>query len=106
MSSKKRTKAHFIDALNFTPSKTEPVKADPDETRSSNVTLPARMWEWIDEKHAESRSAGGAPLRKAAIIRAVFEITMEIDVDLAGCQTEDEIVERFVQALRQKYKDR
>ncbi len=87
--------------------KTEPAKlpATPDDaSRASNVTLPVAVWEWIDTKHAESRSSGGAPLRKAAVIRSVFEIMMAVDVDLAGCQTEDEMVGRFEQALQRKYR--
>jgi hypothetical protein len=48
------------------------------ETRSSNVTLSVTIWEWIDSKHAETRSTGGKSLRKGAIIRAVFEAMMTI----------------------------
>jgi hypothetical protein len=72
-----------------------------EETRSSNVTLPARMWEWIDAKHAEARSKGGKPLRKAAIIRAVFEVVMAADVDLAGTQSEEEMTQRINRAVKQ-----
>ena len=88
------------------PPNAEPVKpqADPEEPRSSNVTLPARIWEWIDDKHAQQRSHGGAPLRKAAVIRSVFEVAMGVDVDLTGCQTEEEVVARFRQALERKYR--
>jgi hypothetical protein len=70
-----------------------------EETRSSNVTLPVKMWEWIDTKHAEARSKGGKPLRKAAIIRSVFEVVMAANVDLAGTQSEEELVERLKRAI-------
>jgi hypothetical protein len=72
-----------------------------EETRASNVTLPARIWESIDAKHAEARSKGGKPLRKAAIIRAVFEVVMAANVDLAGTQSEQELVERLKRANTQ-----
>jgi hypothetical protein len=70
------------------------------ETRSSNVTLPVTVWEWIDRKHAEARTAGGRPLRKAAIIRAVFEVAMQTEVNLAGVQSDEEIAARLLRALR------
>jgi hypothetical protein len=72
-----------------------------EETRASNVTLPISMWEWIDAKHAEARTGGGKPLRKSAIIRAVFAVAMEVKVDLAGVQTEEEIAQRLIRAIRQ-----
>jgi hypothetical protein len=59
------------------------------------------VWEWIDTKHAEARSKGGKPLRKAAIIRAVFEVVMAVDIDLAGTQSEEELVSRLSRAIRQ-----
>jgi hypothetical protein len=72
-----------------------------EETRSSNVTLPVKVWEWIDAKHAEARSKGGKPLRKAAIIRAVFDVVMSNDVNLSGTQSEEELVSRLKRAIEQ-----
>jgi hypothetical protein len=114
-----KSKPHPLDSLTFNPPKLDeaaplsqpevpapPVKtAEPlapeEDTRSSNVTLPIKVWEWIDSKHAEARSKGGKPLRKAAIIRAVFEVVMSADVDLSGTQSEEELVGRFKRAVTQ-----
>ena len=70
-------------------------------TRSSNVTLPVDTWDWIDTKYIEARSKGGKQFRKAAIIRAVFDVVMAADVDLTGAQSEAEIVERLRHAVVQ-----
>jgi hypothetical protein len=80
---------------------TQPQAAPEIETRSSNVTLPANIWEWIDAKHAQARSAGGKPMRKAAIIRAVFDAVMAVEVDLSGAQSEEDIAQRIIRAIRQ-----
>lgn len=113
-----KSKSHPLDSLTFkapkldeTPSvimappttaSTPTLQQDEaEETRSSNVTLPIRVWEWIDAKHAEARSKGGKPLRKAAVIRAVFEVVMDAKVDLAGAQSEEELIARFKCAMKQ-----
>jgi hypothetical protein len=114
-----KSKSHPLDSLTFTAPKLDeapPVvsapptapaapkeEVDAEETRSSNVTLPVRIWEWIDAKHAEARSKGGKPLRKAAIIRAVFEVAMSSDVNLSGAQSEDDIATRISRAIKQQH---
>jgi hypothetical protein len=85
-----------------TPAQAPQPQAAPEvETRSSNVTLPAPIWEWIDAKHAQARSVGGKPMRKAAIIRAVFKAVMAVEVDLSGAQSEEDIAQRIIRAMRQ-----
>lgn len=114
MPSKPR-KPHPLDTLSFQPtepadpSPTRPAQPEPapapqeEPTRSSNVTLPVSVWEWIDHKHAEARSAGGAPLRKSAIIRAAFLVAMAVDVDVAGSQTDEEIAQKIISAIAQSH---
>jgi hypothetical protein len=112
-----KKRSHPLDSLTFAAPKldapqdpavpsvlapTHPSQTAPEEaSRSSNVTLPIKVWEWIDTKHAEARRNGGKPLRKAAIIRAVFEVIMVADVDLAGVQSEEELTARLLRAVRQ-----
>jgi len=112
----RKQKDHPLDSLTFSAPKLDEMLLVPEpdqsvsgpaskhkevETRSSNVTLPAPIWEWIDAKHAEARSAGGKAIRKSSIIRAVFEVVMSIDVDLSGSQSEEEITKRLLRALGQ-----
>lgn len=110
-----KPKAHPLANLKFTPPTEEPQapapapestpapKAPPapteEPTRSSNVTLPVSVWEWIDRKHAEARSRGGAPIRKAAILRAVFAVVMSAEADIAGALSEEEIAKLFTRAV-------
>src|SRR5687768_4984333 len=104
-----KSKSHPLDNLSFSAPKLEEVqpviqaqKTDEpppvaeEETRASNVTLPIRAWEWIDAKHAQARTKKGKPLRKAAIIRAVFEAVMSAEVDLSGAQSEEDIAKRIM----------
>lgn len=113
MSSKR--KAHPLENLSFDPpaptsqpaptslGKEEPAPTpQEDPTRSSNVTLPASIWEWVDAKHAQARSAGGAAFRKSAIMRAVFLVAMSADVDIAGSQSDEEIAEKIIRAIAQQ----
>ena len=83
------------------PPSDQPAPAESEPTRSSNVILPVRIWDWIDAKHAEARSNGGKAIRKAAIIRAVFEAVMATEVDLSGAQSEREIAQRVNRAIAQ-----
>jgi hypothetical protein len=109
-----KNKIHPLDNLSFSAPKLEEVQpviqaskpaAPPpvaeEETRASNVTLPVTVWEWIDTKHAEARTKKGKPLRKAAIIRAVFEAVMSAEVDLSGAQSEEDIAKRIIRAIKQ-----
>ena len=107
MPSPKR-KAHPLADLKFTapnaapqpaPAPQAPPAQTEELTRSSNVTLPVSVWEWIDRKHAEARSRGGAPIRKAAILRAVFAVAMSAEADIAGALSEDEIAELITRAI-------
>jgi hypothetical protein len=108
-----KSKSHPLDNLSFSAPKLEEVQpvihaaktaAPPpvaeEETRASNVTLQVRAWEWIDAKHAQARSNRGKPLRKAAIIRAVFEAVMSVEVDLSGAQSEEDIAKRIIGAMK------
>ena len=57
--------------------------------------------EWIDAKHAEARSRGGHPFRKTAIMRAVLEAVMAVEVDFSGAATEQELTARIVKAMKE-----
>ncbi len=105
-----KRKPHPLESLTFaapapTPQPTDASTAPPapapteEPTRSSNVTLPVSVWEWIDRKHAEARSRGGAPIRKAAILRAVFAVAMSAEADVAGALSEEEIAELLTRAI-------
>ncbi|MEM7125703.1 MAG: hypothetical protein AAF702_05220 [Chloroflexota bacterium] len=72
-------------------------------TRSSNVTLPVSMWDWIDDRHREIQRSGWHSARKAAVIRAVLRVAMTVEVDLAGVMSEEEIVQRYKRAMKQPH---
>lgn len=71
--------------------------------RSSNVTLPISMWDWIDDRHREIQRGGWHSARKAAVIRAVLRVAMAVEVDLSGVQSEEEIEQRYKRAMGQPH---
>lgn len=112
MPSPKR-KPHPLENLTFdaapapAPQPAPPAPAVPDQAdpiRSSNVTLPASIWEWIDRKQVEARSRGGAPFRKSAIIRAAFLVAMSAEADISGALSEEEIAELMIRAVVESHK--
>ncbi|MEM7132109.1 MAG: hypothetical protein AAF702_37735 [Chloroflexota bacterium] len=70
-------------------------------TRSSNVTLPISMWDWIDDRHREIQRSGWHSIRKAAVIRAIIQTAISVEVDLTGVTTEEEISQRYRSAIQQ-----
>ena len=72
-------------------------------TRSSNVTLPISTWDWIDDRHREIQRSGWHAIRKAAVIRAVLQVAMEVEVDLSGVRSEEEIAQRYSRAIKQSH---
>jgi hypothetical protein len=71
------------------------------ETRASNVALPISQWRWIDQKHTDIQGTWGSA-KKNAILRALLTIAMEVDPDLTGCTSEDDITDRLRQAIKQQ----
>ena len=71
------------------------------EKRSFTVLLPIEQIEWVDAKHAEARSQKGHPFRKTAILRAVLDVVMASEVNLAGSQKESELRERLLMAIKE-----
>jgi hypothetical protein len=86
------------------PAPAPPAVVPEDPIRSSNVTLPASIWEWIDRKQVEARSRGGAPFRKSAIIRAAFLVAMSAEADISGALSEEEIAELMIRAVVEEHK--
>lgn len=73
-----------------------------DPTRASNVTLRESQWNWIDDKQREIQREGWRGVNKSSVLRAVIEVAMSSEVDLAGATTEEEIVQRLSRAMTQQ----
>lgn len=73
-----------------------------DPTRSSNVTLRESQWNWVDDKQREIQREGWRAVNKSSILRAVMEVAMSAEVDLAGVTSEEEIAQRLNRAIKQQ----
>ncbi len=83
-------------------SKREKQKNDPGKLRQTTVMLHDKEMDWLDEKVMEVRKNGGKALRKTALVRALINLAIASPVDIKGVKSEEELVERFEQADKNK----
>lgn len=69
-------------------------------TRQSAIFLQEEHIDWLEDRCREARRNGGRAIRKAAVIRALLDVAMEVGIDLTGLRREDDLVVRIRQALR------
>ena len=63
-----------------------------------NLTLPDELDRVLQEFGNDARATGGYKLPKTMIMRALVRLLMTLDVDPSGVKTEDELLERILQA--------
>lgn len=110
MSSRKRAQVKNNSPLDtlFTPTRRRqesspddsPSPGDERTARQSSVQLYEDQLDWIDEKRIEARKQGGRRLRKTDFVRALIDLAMSCDVDLRGVTTDEELVERFREGIK------
>jgi len=64
-----------------------------------NLTLPDELDRVLQELGNDARATGGYKIPKTMIMRALVRLLMRLDVDPSGIKTEDELLERLVQAI-------
>ncbi len=89
-------KTDKLDEVSSKPKDREPVTKS--KTRTTSLKMYEHQLDWLDQKCTEARKEGGKGIRKAAIIRALIDLAMDSNADLAGVKSEEEVVERFKQA--------
>ena len=76
---------------------------DNNDSKSSyirvNLTLPDELDRVLQELGNDARATGGYKIPKTMIMRALVRLLMRLDVDPSGIKTEDELLERLVQAI-------
>ncbi len=65
-----------------------------------NLTLPDELDRVLQELGNNARATGGYKIPKTMIMRALVRLLMRLDVDPSGIRTEDELLERILQAIR------
>lgn len=64
----------------------------------TNMILYKDQTQWLDELCLKARQEEGIPVRRTALIRAIIDFAQTLPVDIAGVQSEEQIIERFKQA--------
>lgn len=64
------------------------------------ISITKEMDAWLQELSSRMKSSGGYKLPKSYIIRALLDAAMKLKIDVLGVKTEDELVERIREAVR------
>lgn len=64
-----------------------------------NLTLPDELDRVLQELGNDARATGGYKIPKTMIMRALVRLLMTLDVDPSGIKTEDELLERILEAV-------
>ncbi len=67
-----------------------------------NLTLPESMDRFLEEVGIEAKAGKGYKLPKTLILRALIRLMSELDVDVGGVKTEEELLDRLLAALKRK----
>lgn len=65
-----------------------------------NLTLPDELDRVLQELGNDARATGGYKIPKTMIMRALVRLLMTLDIDPSGIRTEDELLERILQAVK------
>jgi len=65
-----------------------------------NLTLPDELDRVLQTLGNDARATGGYKVPKTMIMRALVRLLMSLDVDPSGVKTEDELLERILQAAK------
>ena len=65
-----------------------------------NLTLPDELDRVLQELGNDARATGGYKVPKTMIMRALVRLLMTLNVDPSGVKTEDELLERILQAAK------
>ena len=67
-----------------------------------NLTLPDELDRVLQTLGNNARATGGYKIPKTMIMRALVRLLMSLDVDPSAVKTEDELLERIVQAVKKR----
>ena len=69
-----------------------------------SATIPHKSAQFLEWLARESELHGGSPLSKAAIVRALLNVAMRIDIEIEGIRSQRELEERIWVAIADKTK--
>jgi hypothetical protein len=67
------------------------------------ITMPSEMVSFLENLGIECKRSGGHKLANTEIVRTLIRMMMDLDVDLSGIKTEEELEARIKEAVK-RYK--
>lgn len=67
-----------------------------------NLTLPDDLDRVLQKVGNDARASGGYKIPKTLIMRALVRLLMELNVDPSGVKTEEEFLDRILDAVKKK----
>jgi len=64
------------------------------------ISITKEMESWLQRLGSEMKASGGYKLPKSYIVRSLLDAAMELDVNVSGVKTEEELKERFIDAIK------
>ena len=71
--------------------------------RQTTVILPNEQLKWLAETSLRSTNDDGIVTNKTMVIKALIDVARSVRLDLSGLQSEEEIVDRFIEAVKRRY---
>ncbi|HJP29901.1 MAG TPA: hypothetical protein QGF95_05035 [Candidatus Latescibacteria bacterium] len=65
-----------------------------------SLGLPVKSVRYLEWLGLEAKRKGGARLPKAAIVRALINVAMRMDIDVSGCRTQVGLEDRVWQLIQ------
>jgi len=67
------------------------------------ITMPSDMVSYLEDLGIQCKKSGGHKIANTVIVRAAIKLIMEIDPDISGVKSEEELENRFKNAAK-RYK--
>ena len=67
------------------------------------ITMPSEMVSFIENLGVECKRSGGHKLANTEIVRSLIRLMIDLDVDISGIKTEEELEARVKEAAK-RYK--
>jgi hypothetical protein len=64
-----------------------------------SATVPIKSAQYLEWLGMEAKATGGARLSKTTIVRALINVAMRMEIDVAGVATQEELEVRIEQGL-------
>jgi hypothetical protein len=67
------------------------------------ITMPSGMVSFLENLGIECKKSGGHKIANTEIVRSLIKLLMDLDIDISGVKTEEELEHRIKDAVR-RYK--